>query len=395
MNKSTNQTLLNPPEKTEFGTVRLVIIQPTSFCNIDCDYCYLPNRLSKHTFTLDLLDPIFQNLFTSNFVNENFTVVWHAGEPLSVPISFYESAFDKINNLNNKFNARNIIVSQGFQTNGTLLNQAWCNLIKQHQVKVGISLDGPAFIHNAHRKTRTGIGTHASTIRGVTLLQNNNIDFHVITVLTQHSLDFPEEIFSFFVENGIKHIGFNVEEIEGIHQTSSLSRIGTGEKYYSFMKHFYELTKSTNGTLKVREFERIKSLIYSGEIVKQGQLSIPFTMINIDANGNFTTFCPELLTMKSPIYGDFILGNVLHDTFESILKTDKFQTINQDIKAGIEMCRSTCEYFSLCGGGAPSNKYFENKSFRSSETMFCKYTKKILTDIILEDIETSLGLSLY
>ena len=100
----------------------------------------------------------------------------------------------------------------------------------------------------------------------------------------------------------------------------------------------------------------------------------------------------QLVSMSSTTYGNFILGNVVNNSFESACKTDKFKKINQDIQAGVDLCHRTCQYFSVCGGGAPSNKYFENGSFASSETMYCRYNTKILTDIILRDIETSLTL---
>ena len=389
----TNLTSTNLFPNQDFGPVKLVVIQPTPFCNLDCDYCYLPDRQSKNKLSLDLLKPIFKNLFQSKFVDQEFTIIWHAGEPLTMPISFYESAFKQINKLQQEFNSNNCLISHAFQTNGTLINQAWCDLIKKYEVKVGVSLDGPAFIHDAHRKTRKGLGTHASTMRGISLLQANNIDFSVIAVITQDSLDFPEEIFNFFREHKIRNVGFNIDEMEGANKSSSLAKEGIEARYCNFMKRLYELTKNTNGYLRIREFEQTKNFITGTCNPIKGQFT-PFTMINIAYNGDFSTFSPELLSMKSCHYGDFILGNVRHNSFDSVCKTDKFKKIYEDIQAGVDLCESTCEYFSLCGGGAPSNKYFENGSFASSETMYCRYTTKILTDIILKDMEISLGLGL-
>ena len=390
MNK-TKQEPRKVLQTTEFGTIKLVVVQPTPFCNLNCDYCYLPDRLSKHRLSLDLIEPIFKNLFQSQFIGKEFTVVWHAGEPLTMPITFYESAFNKIEQLDRQFNSSRCLISHAFQTNGTLINQAWCDLIKKYQVQVGVSLDGPAFLHDAHRKTRKGLGTHASTMRGISLLQANEIDFSVIAVLTNNSLNYPEEIFNFFLEHQIRNVGFNIEETEGANASSSLAKDIVEEQYRTFMKRLYELAKSTNGYFQVREFEQTKNFIYEKCNALRGQFT-PFTMINIAYNGNFSTFSPELLSMKSSIYGDFILGNVQQDSFDSICQTDKFQRIDRDIQAGVELCKNTCQYFSLCGGGAPSNKYFENGSFATSETMYCKYTKKIITDIVLEDIEKDLGL---
>ena len=71
----------------------MVVIQPTGFCNIDCSYCYLPNRNDKHTISLDLVERLFAHLFGMNRTAPEVTVVWHAGEPLVVPPSFYRDAF--------------------------------------------------------------------------------------------------------------------------------------------------------------------------------------------------------------------------------------------------------------------------------------------------------------
>jgi uncharacterized protein len=58
-----------------------------------------------------------------------------------------------------------------------------------------------------------------------------------------------------------------------------------------------------------------------------------------------------------------------------------------DIAAGIERCRRTCPYFAFCGGGAPANKYFENGSFDSTETLFCRLSKQAVLDVVLDKLE--------
>lgn len=379
-----------PLDISTFGPIRLVVIQPTSFCNLNCDYCYLPDRQSKNQLSLDLIEPIFKTIFTSQFLKQDFTVCWHAGEPLAVPISFYESVFERIHAANLKYNTTPCKVRQTIQTNATLINQAWCDFFKQHHVHVGVSIDGPAFLHDVHRKTRKGLGTHASTMRGISYLQQNDLDFSVIAVLTQDSLNYADEIFQFFLENGITNVGFNMEETEGVHRASSLNHTTLEAPYRAFIKRFWELVAQTNGTLKVREFEEICSLIYQGDRVTNTEMNRPFTIVNIDHKGNFSTFDPELLSVKTDEYGNFVLGNVLSDTFESVCDTEKFRRIYQDISAGIDLCRH-CQYFGVCGGGAGSNKYWENGTFRSAETNACKNRIKVVTDVVLDALEAALS----
>ena len=375
-----------------FGPINLVVIQPTPFCNLNCDYCYLPNRDLKKQLSLDLIEPVFKTIFTSPFVGEFIDICWHAGEPLAVPISFYEAVFKKIEIANHKYSSQPIPIYQSIQTNGILINQAWCDFFKQYNISVGVSIDGPAFLHDTHRQTRTGLGSHDSVMRGIRYLQKNEIDFNIIAVITQESLEYADEIFNFFWENGITDVAFNMEEREGINQNSSLEKVGTEQDYYQFMQRFWQLTSQTNGQFKVREFESICSLICDNQRLGKTDMNHPFAIVNIDYLGNFSTFDPELLSVDTEVYGNFVLGNVLTDTLESVCYSEKFQRIHQDMRQGVQTCHQTCDYFGVCGGGAGSNKYWENGSFNSTETQACRYRIKLITDLVLEELEKSFNL---
>ncbi len=391
-NNLERQTLLSS-EKIDlscFGPINLVVIQPTPFCNLDCDYCYLPHRQVKKQLSLDLIEPIFQTIFTSPFVDRYFTVCWHAGEPLTVPISFYQAALAKISKAESQYNQQSCQVYHSFQTNATLINQAWCDFFQQHPIHIGVSIDGPAFIHDAHRQTRKGLGSHASTIRGIKLLQENNIDFNVIAVVTEDSLDYADDIFKFFMDNGITDVGFNMEETEGVNSCSSLDRRGVEARYRQFIQRFWELAAQTEGEFKLREFEVICSLIYDNFRQEKTDMNHPWAIVNFDYQGNFSTFDPELLSVKTEPYGNFILGNVLNDSLESVCYMDKFQRIYRDMTMGVDLCRNNCEYFGVCGGGAGSNKFWENGTLASTETSACRYRIKLITEIVLAELENSL-----
>lgn len=375
---------------SQFGPLSLVVIQPTSFCNLDCDYCYLPDRHLKKRLSIELIDPIFKQIFLSPFFRSDFNVCWHSGEPLALPIAFYQAAFSAASAANEQYNATEFKVSYSYQTNGTLINQAWCDFFKQHAVYVGVSVDGPAFLHNAHRLTRGKRGTHELTMRGIKHLQDNGVPHSAIAVITKESLKYPEEIFYFFLENQIQTVGFNFEETVGINEHSSLDNEETEERLRAFVRRVWILAKQNADRIKLREFELLARIIYSGERIRHTEVNHPFAAVNIDFQGNFSTFDPEMLTAKIHPYGDLILGNVLQDSFESVCQNEKFLWIHRDMQRGIQKCRERCSYFGVCGGGTGSTKYWENGTLNSSETQACRNRTQIVTDIILEELERSL-----
>ncbi len=91
--------------------------------------------------------------------------------------------------------------------------------------------------------------------------------------------------------------------------------------------------------------------------------------------------------MTLPKYGSFNFGNILKDDFVAAVETSKFRSVFADIQSGIKLCQESCAYYGYCGGGAPANKYYENGSFATAETMFCRYSVKLPLDIVLNDLE--------
>jgi uncharacterized protein len=378
--------MIRLPEDTR---IELLVIQATPFCNLDCDYCYLPDRSSTLRISEAVLRHAFERVMASRFVKDAFTVVWHAGEPLVVPVAFYERAF----RLLEECNARGLRVSHSFQTNGTLLDDAWCRFLAREGVRVGVSVDGPAFLHDAHRRTRDRRGTHSRVMDGIRCLQRHGIDFHVITVLTRDSLDHADALFRFYVENGIRRVGFNVEEKEGAHGESSLEDEAAGTRLRRFLARFRDLVMSSSEPLEVREFAGVLGLVQRpGASLEANQENAPMRILSVDARGNFSTFSPELLGIRNERYGDFLLGNVLRDDLEAVTRTPRFERLHEAIALGVARCRDACAYFAVCGGGSPANKLFENASFASTETLHCRLSRQAVVDVVLEGLETSLGL---
>ena len=189
-----------------YGPVRLLVVQPTPFCNLDCDYCYLPDRGDRSRLPLAVLEAAVERVLESPYFGGEFTLLWHAGEPLMAPIAFYDEATQRIGRLLEGRGLPASTVVQSLQTNATTIDGAWCDCFERNGIHVGVSMDGPAFLHDAHRVTRTGLPTHAAVMRGIDWLARRRIPFQVICVLTADALDHADAIADFFLQHGIVEV---------------------------------------------------------------------------------------------------------------------------------------------------------------------------------------------
>ena len=179
-----------------------------------------------------------------------------------------------------------------------------------------------------------------------------------------------------------------MEEIEGPHVASSLARGGTEERFRRFYSRFLDLVLAANRPMEVREFNTAQdSLSQRLEAGYRTQECRPFAILNIDCEGNFSTYSPELLGLSGPRHGSFAFGNVARNSLEEVLAEPRFIALDDEIRRGVERCHETCSYAPFCGGGPPGNKFFENGDFATTETMSCRLHKQATFDVALTKLE--------
>jgi uncharacterized protein len=339
--------------------------------------------------TQETVARVFENVLCGPFCGDRLTVVWHAGEPLVPGIDFYEQAFATINFLNSE----RVAITQSFQTNGTLINNAWVDFFFRHNVSLGVSIDGPKWLHDTNRRDRRGAGTFERTMAAIRLLQQNRFPFHAIAVLTNASLGAADEILEFFVENGIVDVGFNIEEREGVNTSSSLQSAAESV-VRSFFEEMAAFCTRHPGVLRIRELSGATTAILDRQSSAYGNPQTEAVrIVTVGVDGSLSTFSPELIGAQSPAYGDFKFGSVYSGGIAGMLSDPFFKKAERDIARGVECCRSGCDYFEVCLGGAPANKYFENGDLASTETMYCRFSKKTVVDVILAALEQGYGRS--
>jgi uncharacterized protein len=363
------------------GPIGLVVLQSTGFCNIDCAYCYLPDRAnSRQTMEPSTIAQVARLIFEPSLLKHEFDVVWHAGEPLTLTPAYYAEAIRIIEAARPSDTA----VHYGIQTNGTLINDAWIDLFEQHEITVGISLDGPRDLHDRYRKYRNGAGSHDRVIAGIRKLQSREYPFHFIGVVTAHTLSCASELLRYYWSFHPTAFGLNIEELEAQNRHSSLGNDVTTERFERFITELlHEAARQDDAIVAIRDFQRTMSSLISGTPEDNDQV-VPLRMVNVAFNGDISTFSPELLALNAPERQRFIFGNVHHcSALIDILDDERFVAAYQEIRSGVDRCASECEYFQYCGGGAPVNKLSENGAMDTTETVYCRLTKKAWVEACL------------
>jgi uncharacterized protein len=230
-------------------------------------------------------------------------------------------------------------------------------------------------------------------MRGVRAMQEAGMPFHVIAVITEAHLDHADAFYDFFVSHGIRDIGMNVEEIEGINLQSTLQASNIESRFRLFFRRLLERMGREPGRLFLREATGAAGAILGGELADENDQITPMAILTIGVDGTVSTFSPELLGHAGAGYGVFSFGNLAREPVQDIMDRINHSAIYRDILTGAQACRKSCAYFRVCGGGAPANKWFETSRFDSTETLYCRLMRKVVVDEVLANMEHGLGLA--
>ena len=357
------------------GACSLLILQMTSFCNLDCNYCYLPNRSDKTRMSPEVLGVALGKLSGETVFAPEVLVNWHAGEPLTVGASYFEQmigVFDQF-----PVGAR---FTHSVQTNATLIDEHYVDVFQKYNVAVGVSIDGPEDLNDKRRVGRNGKGSFRDTMNGVQYLRNAGMPFSTISVISSESISRIEEILHFLRDTGAATIAFNMEEIEGINGASTLSEI-TYEDAVNFWERLIGTAAKLN--LAVREIDKTVLTLLGVSGYSANPNIRRDSYITIGTKGDVSAYSPELFGQKSREYNDFIFGNLLENTLADILNSALIMKLDEEVQRGVGKCRNECEYFAFCGGGCPSNKLGELGCFDGTETKMCRFMIKALVDAVL------------
>ena len=348
-----------------------VVMQPTTLCNLDCAYCYLPLRAADHKMptavAAAVADPVNRWARAGRF-----SVVWHGGEPLATGRDHFAALLAPFDDT----------VEHHVQTNATLIDDAWCEFFAAHEIRVSVSVDGPSE-RNGDRVTRGGRPAYDRILRGIETLRRHDIGFSALCVVSRPTAGLATELYDYFLGLGCDVLGINIEETEGVNTRANAHPAAEVVAFWAELVAAWR----RDPRIHLREVEwslRYAQAVLDGEadsVLPRELDPIP----TVAHDGSVVLLSPELAGFHDARHGDFSSGNVLHTPLPEIIAGAATTTRwVAEFLDGVEACRAACPYFGFCGGAHAANRYFEHGRFDTTETDHCRNSKIRLLEGVLQ-----------
>jgi uncharacterized protein len=331
-----------------------VLVKPVgAACNLACNYCYYldKNQLSPEPGNQRMPDDILEIYIAQHIqatTEQTIFFSWHGGEPTLAGLDY----FRRIVELQKKHLPENRIVLNGIQTNGTLLNDEWCQFLKKEDFMVGISLDGPEQFHSANRFRKDGRSSFNKAVRGFQLLKAYEIRCEILCVVNAQNAGHPLEIYRFFKSLDARLLTFIplVERLSPDNEQVSERSVqakGFGEFLCAL---FDEWETEDIGHVKIQIVEEALRSAFGLEhslcVFKPvcGRVSV------VEHNGGFYS-CDHFV---NPAH---FIGNICEKPLASLLESQEQKAFGQaKLKTLPEYCLK-CEVLSMCNGACPKDRF--------------------------------------
>jgi uncharacterized protein len=322
-------------------------------CNLRCSYCYYLGKKNlyqeKESNLMD--DEILENYIIQHIkasTEDLISFSWHGGEPLLAGLDFYR----RVISLQRKHQPSGTKIINGIQTNGTLLNNEWCNFLSENKFVVGISIDGPGDLHNDNRRTIAGGTTLQTVIRGYELLKDYGIIPEILCVVNAENVKFPLVIYDFFKELGAKYITFLplVEPQKGSPSGASKRSVPAIDFGIFLSAVFDEWVEKDIGEIKIQIFEEAARTAFNQEhtlcIFREYCGGVPV----VENNGDFYS-CDHYVT------SEHLLGNIREHSLAYFLDCKKQKAFGEAKSLSLPAYCQKCEVLAMCNGECPKNRF--------------------------------------
>ncbi|WP_455383438.1 anaerobic sulfatase maturase [Salinispira pacifica] len=322
-----------------------LLVKPASAdCNLECTYCFYLDRKElypehhRHQMSSQVLEQMIRSYIATD--QPQYTFGWQGGEPTLMGRAF----FRKVTELQERYGRRGATVTNGLQTNGTLLSDDLARHLAAYNFLVGISIDGPAELHNRYRlKVGGHRGTHADVIRGLELLRKHGAEFNVLTLVSTANVDHPREVYRYLRDELGVYYHQYIPCVEFDANGNLLPFSISGEQWGRFMNGIFdEWSGGDTRMVSVRHFDAVMSMLIEDRAT--------MCTLGRDCRQYFVVeFNGDVYPCDFFVNRENLLGNVMRDNWYDMWRSPGYREFGAQKRRWNSECNG-CPYLKFCAG---------------------------------------------
>ena len=348
-----------------YGRPMFMMAKPVgAACNLRCSYCYYAEKRELYDDPSQLMSDDTLELFIKEYIESQtlseVLFIWHGGEPMLRPISFYQRVVE----LQQRY-AQGRRVDNCMQTNATLIDEQWCSFFRRNNFLVGVSIDGPRHMHDSLRLIHNGGGSFRDVVRGLRLLTKYGVAWNAMATVNAANVEHPLEFYRFFRDElECRYLQFTpvVERIstEGgsrrlLHAAEHGGEIAswsvTAEQWGRFLcAIFDEWVRNDVGKLFVQLFDSTLANWV-------GAPSGVCTMSRYCGQAAAIEHNGDVYSCDHFVFPEYKLGNIHEESLLSMMCGHQQRAFGEAKYASLpQQCRR-CSYEFACHGECPRNRF--------------------------------------
>lgn len=326
-----------------------ILIKPASAnCNMDCKYCFYKclsshrEEYSKGFMKEETLETLVREAIA--YADGSLTFAFQGGEPTLAGLDFFQKAVE----LQQKYNNKKLQIENTIQTNGLLIDEKWARFLGEHRFLVGLSLDGPKKMHDRYRKDAGGQDTFARIMHSVQLLEQYQVDYNVVTVVTNDTAKQASFLYKFWKRNHYPFVQFIpcMDEIKRQDGTQERSIYAVeSEQYGKFLCELFDqwyADFAAGEAMDIRMFSNLAQMAAGYPAEECGMNGCCNCYFVVEGDGS--VYPCDFYCMD-----EWKLGTV-NDGFVQMKTSEKAKAFVEASRPVCAACQE-CLHFSLCRGG--------------------------------------------
>jgi len=338
-----------------------LLVKVASRCNIDCSYCYWFRDAAVYDkpklMSVDVLRRLLQRIeeHIAKHSLIEFPIILHGGEPLLWGIENFHLIAEACEAISSRTGCD---IPIAVTTNGVLIDDEWLNCFEARNISVAISLDGPASIHDIHRRTFQGTGTHAAVERAARMLVSRDIGVTALAVCNPAYL--PEQYVEFFAACGIANYDIMIPDATVDENPLSIA---------SFYQGLFDLWLEANRskpTVNIRIIADMITALLGNNSPTEGVGYKPVELCTVMTDGSVEAH--DVLRIAGDGF-THTMFNIFEHPIDEVRNEPRWKAARDASINLCEKCRQ-CKFMNACGGGYLPHR-FSKKNGYDNPSVYC------------------------